>query len=80
MKLQSQRLQSTIISFILISAAPTQNDPLINRGEEKVVYIGIFLIAIALVFLVFKLSPRVEHTILFALTLSLVLIAFFVIR
>ena len=79
MKLQSQRLQSTIISFILISEAPIQNDPLINRGEEKVVYIGIFLIAIALVFLVFKLSPRVEHTILFALTLSLVLIAFFVI-
>ena len=80
MKLQSQRLQSTIISFILTSAAPTQNDPLINRGEEKVVYIGILLMAIALVFIVWKLSPRVEHTILFALTLSIVLIAFFVIR
>ena len=79
MKLQPQQLQAISIPF-LVSVAPTQNDPLINRGGEKVVDIGVSLLAVALVFVVWKLSPRVEHAIIFALALSIVLIAFFLIR
>lgn len=79
MKLQSQQLQAIIIPF-LVSVSPTQNDPLINRGEEKIVDIGVSLLAVALVIVVWQLSPRVEHAIIFAFVLSIALIAFFVIR
>ncbi len=79
MQLQTQRLQPTITP-VLISATPIQNDPLINRGEEKVVYIGVVLIAVALVIAVWKLSPRVEHAIIFAFVLSIALIGLFLIR
>ncbi|HEY9832398.1 MAG TPA: hypothetical protein V6D26_17560 [Stenomitos sp.] len=79
MKLQSQRLQAIIIPFI-ISVSPTQNDPLINRSGEKFVDIGVSLIAVTLVFVVWKLSPRVEHAMIFAIVLSITLIAFFWIR
>jgi hypothetical protein len=79
MKLQPQQLQAIIIPF-LVSVAPPQNDPLLDRGGEKVVDLGVFLIAVASVIVVWKLSPRVEHAIIFALVLSIALMAFFLIR
>ncbi len=79
MKFNPQQLQAIIIPF-LVSVAPTQNAPLINRSGERVVDIGVSLLAVALVFVVWKLSPRVEHAIIFALVLSIALIAFFLIR
>lgn len=79
MKLQSQQLQAISIPF-LVSVASIQNAPLIDRGEERVVYIGVSLLAVASVIVVWKLSPRVEHAIIFASILSIVLIVFFLIR
>jgi hypothetical protein len=79
MKLQSQQLPAINIPF-LVSVASTQNDPLIDRGEERVVYIGVALLAVASVIVVWKLSPRVEHAIIFASVLSIALIAFFLIH
>lgn len=79
MKLQSQRTQKIIIPF-LVSVAASQSDPLINQGAEKVVYVGIFLIAVVLTIAIWKLSPRVEHAIIFAFVVSIALIAFFLSR
>lgn len=55
----------------------TQKDPLIARGLEQWQYIGIVAIAIAAVALVRFFSRRVEHALLFAIALSVVLIVFF---
>lgn len=58
------------------SQAPTQQDPLIAKGLQKGQYIGIFAFAIALILAVGFFSRRVEYAILFAATLSIVLIVF----
>jgi hypothetical protein len=74
------QLDSYFCCAALVSVASTQNDPLIDRGGERVVDIGVALLAVVLVFVVWQLSPRVEHAIIFALVLSIALIAFFWIR
>ena len=56
------------------SFATTQKDPLIAQNLQNLQYIGIFAFAISMIALVRVFSPRAEHAILFALTLSFVLI------
>lgn len=58
------------------SQASTQQDPLIAKGLQKEQYIGIFAFAIAIILAVGFFSRRVEYAILFAATLSIVLIIF----
>ncbi|MBD2514488.1 hypothetical protein H6G93_05600 [Nostoc sp. FACHB-973] len=52
-------------------------DPLIARSLQKEQYVGIMGLAIVLVAAVGFLSRRVEYAIVFAITLSAILIAFF---
>lgn len=58
------------------STDSTQTDPMIARGLQRDQYIGIFSLAIAFIALVRAFSRRAEHTILFALFLSAILIFF----
>jgi hypothetical protein len=76
MNLQIQRLPAIIFHF-LISAVPVQNHSLINRGEENVVYVGVFLIAIGLVAAVGIVSRKIEHALVFAIFITAVIIGFF---
>ncbi len=78
MNLQPQQLQAIIVPF-LASVDSIQSDPLIDRGAQTVVRIGVALIAVLLVFIVWRLSPKLEHAIVFAALVSIALIAFFVI-
>ncbi|NMF66998.1 hypothetical protein DP113_03020 [Brasilonema octagenarum UFV-E1] len=55
----------------------TQNDPLIAKGLQKGQYLGIFAFVIALIAVIGYFSRRVEYAILFAVTLSVILIVFF---
>ncbi|MBW4592925.1 MAG: hypothetical protein KME46_08370 [Brasilonema angustatum HA4187-MV1] len=55
----------------------TQNDPLIAKGLQKGQYLGIFGFVIALIAVIGYFSRRVEYAILFAVTLSVILIVFF---
>lgn len=59
------------------SVGTTQKDPLIDRGLQVGQYIGIVALAVGAIVVVKVFSPRVEHAILFALSLSVVLIIFF---
>lgn len=52
-------------------------DPLINRGEEATIYVGIFVIILVIAAIVGVVSRRVEHAVFTALGLSLILIAVF---
>lgn len=52
----------------------TQKDPLLAQGLKDWQYVGIISLSISLIVLVRVLSPKVEHAILFALALSVVLI------
>lgn len=54
-----------------------KRDPLIARNLEAWQYIGIIGLAVGLIVLVRIFSPRVEHAILFAIFLSVILIVFF---
>ncbi|MBD2434169.1 MULTISPECIES: hypothetical protein [Fischerella] len=56
-----------------------QQDPLIAKGLQKEQYIGIFSLAIAIIAAVGIISRRVEYAILFAIFLSLILIALFLV-
>ena len=58
-------------------ALAQQTAPLIDKGGEVTVYIGVFLIIIASAVIVGVLSRRIEHAVFTALGLSLILIAFF---
>ena len=80
MNLLAQQLPASIASYVLMSAESVQKDPLINRGGETIVDIGIILLAIGLVIAVRIISPRVEHAILLAIFLTFALIGFFLMR
>lgn len=54
-----------------------QTNPLIDKSGEVTVYIGTFLIIIAIAAIVGVLSRRLEHAVLTALGLSLIPIAIF---
>ncbi|MBW4692697.1 MAG: hypothetical protein KME27_13135 [Lyngbya sp. HA4199-MV5] len=60
-----------------IQQALSQKDSLIDKGGEVTVYIGVSLIIILIAAIVGMLSQRIEHAVLAALGLSLILIAFF---
>lgn len=53
------------------------SDPLINRGGEATVYVGVFAIILAIAAIVGIVSRRIEHAVFTALGLSLILIAVF---
>jgi hypothetical protein len=53
-------------------------DPLIAKGLQKEQYFGVVTFAIVLIAAVGFISRRVEYAILFAFTLSIILILFFV--
>lgn len=55
----------------------TQKDPLINQGLQDWQYIGIIILAVCVIAGFGFFSRRIEYAILFALSLSLVLIVFF---
>lgn len=61
---------------IILQIESQERDPLIDYGAEHVIYIGIFLIFIALAIVIGMISDKLEHALLFSLTLSVVLIAF----
>ncbi len=56
-----------------------QNDPLIATGWEKIIYLGVILIVLAVLVLVGFLSRKIEHVLALALIMSLVLIGAFLI-
>lgn len=58
-------------------ASEQQTDPLITKGGEVTVYLGTFLIIIAIVAIVGIMSRRIEHAVFTALGLSLIPIALF---
>ncbi|CBN55805.1 MULTISPECIES: hypothetical protein [Kamptonema] len=68
----------TIDFFSLVQSA--QKDPLIDRGGQVAVDIGVVLLAVTLVIAVKIISPRVEHAIVLAIFLSFVLIGLFLIK
>ncbi len=55
----------------------TRTDPLIARNLQKEQYAGIFALMIALIAIVGFFSRRFEYALLFATTLSIILIVFF---
>jgi hypothetical protein len=57
------------------SVEPVPKDPLIAWNLDRVIYIGVFLLAISILVAVGLLSRRFEYALLFALVLSALLIA-----
>lgn len=80
MNLLTQPLPASLAVYVLTSAKSVKKDPLIDYGGETLVDIGVILLAIGLVITVKIISPRVEHAILLAIFLSLVLMGLFLIR
>ncbi|MGM3307178.1 hypothetical protein ACSQ6I_14600 [Anabaena sp. WFMT] len=64
-----------------IQEIPSEQTPgkdlLIARGLQKEQYIGITILFICLIALIGFFSRRVEYALIFALTLSIILIVFF---
>jgi hypothetical protein len=54
-----------------------QEDSLVNRGTENLVYIGFGLLAITVLFVIGLLSRRLEYVLILAAILSIGLIGFF---
>jgi hypothetical protein len=65
-------LSSTILQTP--TPTPTLNNNLVNSGTQDLVYIGVFLLAISLVIVINK---KIEYALIFAATLTVILIAFF---
>ncbi|MBD2568424.1 hypothetical protein [Anabaena lutea] len=66
---------------IQVQETPTQGSPLqdslINRGLQKEQYVGISILLLGLIAVVGFLNRRFEYALIFALTLSIILIVFF---
>ncbi len=60
----------------LHSPSSTQADPLINHGEQLIVYVGTFILVVGVVAIVGLFSRRFEYALITALVLSLGFIAF----
>lgn len=54
----------------------SQSDPLISKGGDIALYVGLFLLIIAIGCVIGIISRRLEYALLFALTLSAVFIVF----
>lgn len=70
-----QRSQRTVEQ--IPTPDPTTRDPLIAKVWQREQYIGIFILFITLIAAVGFFSRRFEYALLFALSLSVVLIIFF---
>ncbi|MBE9007142.1 hypothetical protein IQ259_19240 [Fortiea sp. LEGE XX443] len=70
-----QRSQRTVEQ--IPTPDPTTRDPLIPKVWQREQYIGIFILFISLIAAVGLFSRRFEYALLFALSLSVVLIIFF---
>jgi dipeptide/tripeptide permease len=68
-------LSSTILQTP--TPTPTLNNNLVNSGSQNLVYIGVFLLAISLVIVIGIFSKKIEYALIFAATLTVILIAFF---
>jgi hypothetical protein len=68
-------LSSTIIQTP--TPTPTLNNNLVNSGSQDIVYIGVFLLAITLVTVIGIINQKIEYALIFAATLTVILIAFF---
>ena len=79
MNLSIQTVPFSLISD-LAETTPKQQDPLISRGGEETIYVGLFLLVVALTIVIGKLSPKIEHALFFALFASMALISFIVSR
>jgi hypothetical protein len=67
-------LSSTIIQTP--TPTPTLNNNLVNSGSQDIVYIGVFLLAITLVTVIGIINQKIEYALIFAATLTVILIAF----
>ncbi|WP_159249492.1 hypothetical protein [Microcystis aeruginosa] len=55
---------------------PTLNNNLVNSGSQYLVYIGVFLLAITVVMVIGIINQKIEYALIFAATLTIILIAF----
>ncbi len=69
----------SLSSTILQTPTPTTtlNNNLVNSGTQDLVYIGVFLLAITLVIVIGIINQKIEYALIFAATLTAILIAFF---
>ena len=67
-------LSSTILQTP--TPTPTLNNNLVNSGTQDLVYIGVFLLAITLVTVIGIINQKIEYALIFAATLTVILIAF----
>lgn len=70
-------LTSVILLIAQLQVSALKNDPLIDKGAENTVLLGVALLAIAVVVIVRIISPRVEHAVIAAIILSSGLIGLF---
>ncbi|WP_414565701.1 hypothetical protein [Anabaena sp. CCY 9613] len=78
-KYQNNSLQKSSYSTVQQVNTPSPNspDPLISKGWEREQYVGIIILFISLIAAVGYLSRRLEYALLFAVTLSIILVVFF---
>ncbi len=70
-------LHQSFFFLAQVRPAASGSEPLIDKGGQNVVFLGVALLAIAIVTVVGILSPRVEHAIIAAILLSSGLIGLF---
>ncbi|MBD2287789.1 MAG: hypothetical protein ACK47N_07940 [Microcystis sp.] len=68
-------LSSTILQTP--TPTPTLNNNLVNSGTQDLVYIGVFLLAITLIIVIGIINQKIEYALIFAATLTAILVAFF---
>jgi len=68
-------LSSTILQTP--TPTPTLNNNLVNSGSQYLVYIGVFLLAITVVMVIGIINQKIEYALIFAATLTVILVAFF---
>ncbi len=69
----------SLSSTILQTPTPTTtlNNNLVNSGTQDLVYIGVFILAITLVMAIGIINQKIEYALIFAATLTAILVAFF---
>ena len=69
-------VQSVMVEIVFAQArSPADSsDPLISRGSDLAIYIGIGVLIVAAGFALRSLSPRFERAIVFAFALAVVLV------
>lgn len=69
-------LQSVMIQVVFAQAQSSadSSDPLISRGSDLAIYIGLGVLIVAAGFALRSLSPRFERAIVFAFVLAVILV------